>query len=180
VAAVRTLHRRHVGGGQVVDPSLSPHEAVEVLRLLGSLELLEGEVKIELGRMLVELVSKKKLAQVRPAIAWAIGRIGAREPAYGPLNTVVPATEAAAWIESLVASAVEEAMAQFAVVNLARRTDDRFRDIDEVARQRVLEWLRERGAGAHARLLVEEGGKLAEDEQADVFGEVLPKGLRVR
>ena len=29
---------------------------------------------------------------------WAIGRLGARVPLYGPLNTVVPAETAADWL----------------------------------------------------------------------------------
>jgi len=180
LAAVRTLHKRHSGAAQGVDPTFSPHEALEVLRLLGSLELLAGEVKIELGGMLVELLPKKKLTQLRPALAWAVGRLGAREPAYGPLNTVVPVAEASMWIEALLEGESNAAMLQFALVNLARRTGDRFRDIDEALRERVLEWLMRHAAGEHARMLVRERGQLADEEQTSVFGEALPKGLRVR
>jgi hypothetical protein len=181
LAAVRTLHKRQTSGVSVgADPSFSPHEALEVLRLLGALELLAVEVKIDLGRMLVELLPKKKLESIRPAIGWAVGRLGAREPAYGPLNTVVPAGEASEWIEKLLDFDGCDAMAQFAVVNLARRTGDRFRDIDESLRQGVLDWVDQCQAGDHARMLVQEGGQLDTAEQSRVFGEALPKGLRVR
>jgi hypothetical protein len=44
----------------------------------------------------------------------------------------------------------------------------------------VLNWLAQRGAGEHARKLVAEGGQLDAEEQGRVFGESLPKGLRVR
>src|SRR5262249_36363150 len=131
LATVRTLHKRQTGGvSKGADPTFSPHEALEMLRLLGALELLAGEVKIDLGRMLVELLPKKKLESIRSAVGWAIGRIGAREPAYGPLNAVVPVDEASEWTKKLLDFAGADPMVQFAVVNLARRTGDRFRDID--------------------------------------------------
>ena len=68
----------------------------------------------------------------------------------------------------------------FAVVNLARRTNDRFRDIDDDLRKRVIQWLTGRGAGEHAILLVSTGGQLDSEEQTRIFGESLPKGLRLR
>ncbi|HMC10848.1 MAG TPA: molecular chaperone DnaK, partial [Pirellulaceae bacterium] len=77
LSAVRTLHKKQMTG-KGSDPTFSPHEGLEVLRLLGSLELLPGETKIELGNLLVDLLPKRKLEQLRPAVAWALGRIGAR------------------------------------------------------------------------------------------------------
>ena len=181
LATVRTLHKRQTGGtGKGSEAAFSPHEALEVLRLLGGLEFLTTEVKIELGDLLLELLPKRKLDAIRPAIAWALGRLGAREPAYGPLNTVVPVESASAWIESLLHHDTADAMTQFAIVNLARRTGDRFRDLDDSLRQQVLDWLAGRNAGEHAIMLVRDGGQLDRDEQSRVFGESLPKGLRIR
>jgi hypothetical protein len=179
LASVRTLYKRHTSG-KGTDPTFHPHEANEVLRLLGSLELLAGDTKIELGRMLLELLPKKKLEPIRPAVAWSLGRLGARVPAYGPLNTVVPPSEAGDWAAKMLELPSGEAMLQFALVNLARRTGDRYRDLDESQRQQVLNWLNQHGVGDHARNLVREGGELAADEQDRVFGEALPKGLRLR
>lgn len=181
LATVRTLHKRQTSGsGKGADPSFSAHEGLEVLRLLGALELLAVEVKIELGGMLLDLVPKKKLATIRPAVLWAIGRIGAREPAYGPLNSVVPPSEIAEWLAKLLDPQGGEAMTQFAVVNLARRTNDRFRDIDDELRDRVLRWLAENHAAQHALELVHHRTELGADEQNRIFGESLPKGLRIR
>ena len=179
LASIRTLYKRYTSG-KATDPAFSPHESLEVLRLLGSLELLPVETKIELSDMLIELATRKKLEPIRRTILWAIGRLGARQPAYGPLNTVVPPAEAAAWIEKLLIQQPIDALTQFAVVNLARRTGDRFRDIDEPLRTRVLTWLAEQSADEHAQRLVREGGELDTEEQGRVFGEELPKGLRVR
>jgi hypothetical protein len=179
LASVRTLHKRQTSG-KGTDPTFSPHESQEVLRLLGSLELLAVESKIELGRMLVELLPKKKLDAIRPAIAWAIGRLGAREPAYGPLNTVIPPDEVADWTSAVIAAPAADAMQQFALVNLARHTGDRYRDLPETTRAAVVTWLSDHRASEHAIKLVREGDELAADEQDRVFGESLPRGLRVR
>src|SRR5436189_65125 len=45
LSAVRTLYKKQMTG-KGSDPTFSPHEGLEVLRLLGSLELLPGETKI--------------------------------------------------------------------------------------------------------------------------------------
>jgi hypothetical protein len=181
LASVRTLHKRFSGGGKASDPTWSPHEGLEVLRLLGSLELLAVETKIEVGRMLLDLVPRKKLQPIRPAMLWALGRLGAREPAYGPLNAIVPPAEAVEWIEKLVAEGgAKDSMLQFAAVNIARRTHDRFRDLDEDWRRRAMEWLDQSSGSEHAKQLIREGGQLDREEQGQVFGEALPKGLRLR
>ena len=71
-------------------------------------------------------------------------------------------------------------MTQFAVVNLARRTGDRFRDIDEPLRERVLDWLGAARRG-RARAQARPRRRAARRRGADrVFGEALPKGLRLR
>jgi hypothetical protein len=130
--------------------------------------------------MLIDLLPKKKLSSIRPAIGWALGRLGAREPAYGPLNTVVPGAEAAIWITKMLELGGSDSIDQFVFVNLARRTGDRFRDIDESLRSRVLEWLTAHAASEHAQMLVHQGGQLDVEEQVQVFGEALPKGLSLR
>jgi hypothetical protein len=181
LASVRTLHKRYAGGGKATDPTWSPHEGLEVLRLLGSLELLEVDAKVEIGRMLLALLPRKKLDAIRPAMLWALGRMGAREPAYGPLNSIIPPSEAVEWAEQLIrSSSGSDAMVQFAVVHIVRFTHDRFRDVDENRRNQVIEWLKQNGASDHATQLVSQGGQLDREEQGQVFGEALPKGLRLR
>ncbi len=181
VATVRSIHKRFASAGaKPTEGQFSPHEATEVLRLLGSLELLPGERKLELGRMLLDLLPKRKLDSLRPAMAWTIGRLGQREPAYGPLNTVVPVAETSKWLSQLLALETKDAAMQFAVVQLARKTGDRYRDIGDELRGQTLDWLTASGAGDHARQLVERGGQLDVEEQNRVFGEALPKGLRLR
>ena len=60
-------------------------------RLLGALELLPVKTRIAVGEMIVQNLVAGRLAPVRPALSWTLGRLGARQPSYGPLNMVIPA-----------------------------------------------------------------------------------------
>jgi hypothetical protein len=177
---VRALHRQlTTGKGRGGEFPFGSHEAAEVWRLLGSLELLRVDAKIELGNILTELLPKRKIEPVRPAVYWAIGRIGARMPLYGPLNRVVPVDHVTRWLTLLMDLALDEPTSLLAVMQSARRTDDRYRDVTPKLRDKVLGWLERRDAPAHFAELVREGGQLDTEEQGLVFGEALPKGLRI-
>ena len=103
LGSIRSLHRQLTTGKGRSDFGFATHETAEMWRLLGSLELLPAATKVELGGMLLDLLPKRKMEPVRPAMVWAIGRLGARVPMYGPLNTVVPAETAADWLSKLMA-----------------------------------------------------------------------------
>jgi molecular chaperone DnaK (HSP70) len=181
LAPIRVMHRQMTTGkGRGADFNPGSHEGAEVWRLLGALELLPGSTKIELGNLLLDLLPKRKLETVRPAMAWALGRLGARVPLYGPLNTVVPADTAATWVKKLMDLDGEEAMVQLAVMQMARRTDDRYRDLPEKLRTNIVDWLLGREAPGHFVQLVESVGQLDTEEEGLIFGEALPKGLRVQ
>ncbi len=64
-------------------------------------------------------------------------------------------------------------------MQLARRTDDRYRDLPEKLRREAADWLAATDAPGHFIQLVRDGGTLDSDEQGLVFGESLPKGLRI-
>jgi hypothetical protein len=70
-------------------------------------------------------------------------------------------------------------MALLAVMQTARRTGDRYRDVPDKLRTHVLDWLARHDAPAHFSQLVREVGQLDAEEQGLVFGEALPKGLRI-
>ena len=176
---VRSLHRQLTTGRGRSEFGFGSHEAAEIWRMLGSLELLPVSMKQELGKILVELLPKKKLEANRSAMLWALGRVGARQPLYGPLNTVVPAEDATAWLRTLLESGAEDIDTKLAVMQLARRTEDRYRDVSEKLRDRVLGWLQRHDAPEHFVELVRRGGQLDSEEQGLVFGEALPKGLRI-
>jgi hypothetical protein len=178
--AVRALRRRFGGGkAAAAAPPLDPAQSAEVWRLLGSLELLPVSIKIELGDTLVELVPKRKLQKWRSTMFWTLGRLGQRVPLYGPLNTMVPPTHAARWLEATMRLAEGDSGAPLAVMLLARRTNDRHRDIDSSLREQAAKWLRDAGAAPHFQELVRVGGTLDEEERGEVFGESLPSGLRL-
>jgi hypothetical protein len=100
-------------------------------------------------------------------------------PVYGPLNVVVPPETSSQWLTALLDERQSDPNDALAVMQLARRTQDRYRDIDEALRRRTLDWLEDQHAAEHYRQLVREGGRLDEEEQMRVFGESLPKGLRL-
>jgi hypothetical protein len=176
---IRSLHHQLTTGRGRNDFSFPIPETAEMWRLLGSLELLSATTKKELGTMLLNLVGKRKMEPVRNALLWTIGRLGARVPLYGPLNTVVSADVAGAWLTKLLAMQIETAECQLAVMQLARRTDDRYRDLPERQRQDAVDWLKLLKAPSHFLELVRDGGSLDTEEQGLVFGESLPKGLRI-
>ena len=176
---VRNLHRQLIGGKGRGEFGFKVAETAEIWRLLGSLELLPMVLKIELGNIMLDLLAKPRMAPVRAAMVWAIGRLGARVPLYGPLNTVLPAEEAAQWCKRLMDMAHGEPVEWLAVMQLARRTDDRYRDLPEKTRQAAVAWLQRQQAPEHFVTLVREGGRLDQQEQGLVFGESLPKGLSI-
>jgi hypothetical protein len=177
---VRGLHRQLTSGKGRGEFGFAMHETAEMWRLLGSLELLAAAAKAELGGMLLDLLPKRKMEPVRPAMIWAIGRLGARSPLYGPLNTVIPATTAADWLTKLIGDRENHSSeCQLAAMQLARRTDDRYRDLPEKLRREAVDWLTLENAPPHFVELVRTGGTLDSDEQGLVFGESLPKGLRI-
>ena len=179
LAPLRNLHRQSTTGKGRSDFSFASHETAEIWRLLGSLELLGVGTKIELGGMILDLLPKRKMQPVRPAMVWALGRIGSRVPLFGPLNTVVPPEVAAEWLKRLMDAIPGDADGWLAIMQLARRTGDRYRDLPEKRRDAAVAWLRRGGAPAHFADLIRDVGSLDDQEQGLVFGESLPKGLRI-
>lgn len=158
----------------------SSHTSAEMWRLVGALELLPVKIRIAVGEMIVQNLVAGRLAAARPALSWSLGRLGARQPSYGPLNMVVPADVVGEWLDQLAGLDDSASVFQLTLMQLARRTGDRYRDITESTRGRVLAAMQARGAPAHFITLVREGGSLDTEEQNLVFGEALPAGLRIR
>lgn len=156
----------------------SAHETAELLRLLGSLELLSVSAKTNLGSALLERVAREEVGALREAVVWALGRLGARELMYGPLNCALPPETAEHWLAKMQ-QLPDSPVLTLSVALVARATGDRYRDIGKRARQQTLAWLSDAAASEHTLRLVESGGSLESDEQAQAFGESLPRGLRI-
>jgi molecular chaperone DnaK (HSP70) len=156
----------------------SPEEAAEMLRCLANLERLSPEAKIPLGEELLRRLESKKVREDALTV-WALARLGARVPLYGPLNCVIPTATASAWLQQLAGwSWPQPAKVAFSISQLARRTGDRSRDVDDETRARTAAWLRQAGA-TRAATLVEEVVALEAREEHMALGDTLPPGLRL-
>ena len=154
-------------------------ELREMWQAIGACERIDARLKAELGDVVVVDVERGKAA---PQQIWALARLGAREPFYGPLNCVVGRDAVASWVERLLALpqwSAPEATA-FALVQMARVVDDRERDVDAALRDRLATRLRELPGSNRSTLLLHEAVPLDRAEQGRLLDESLPVGLRVR
>jgi hypothetical protein len=163
-------------------PKLGSQELREMWQVLGSCERLNAETKANLGEELVRLVAKGKASNQE---IWALSRLGARRLIYGPANCVVRRDVAGRWVEKLLSSKAREKAGEsetlaFALVQIARCTGDRTRDLDEATRQKVAEYLATFPSGQRRAKQVLEVIALEAKEQAQILDESLPAGLQIR
>jgi molecular chaperone DnaK (HSP70) len=155
---------------------VSPQETAEMWRTLASMERLIPSAKSRLGEALLDRLEKGK---DNDFAFWALGRLGARAPLYGPADVVVSPQIAGQWLERLLAlewTAPDKAM--FPAAQIGRRTGDRARDIDEGLRSRLAMRLRTLPGGDRTARLVEEVIALEAREERVAFGDSLPAGFR--
>jgi molecular chaperone DnaK (HSP70) len=156
----------------------TPEEAAEMLRCLANLERLSAEAKIPLGDELVRRLESRR-SREEGIDLWALARLGARIPLYGPLNCVVTASKAAAWLQAALAWPWPQPQRiALSIAQLARRTGDRSRDLPDETRARAASWLRQGGA-ERAAALVEQVVALEAREEHIALGDTLPPGLRL-
>ena len=175
-------------------PKPAPHELAEMWRLGASLERLEASVKESMGAVLLERLSQMSQGKPLPADLWALGRIGARQPLYASVHSVIHAEAVEEWIVHLLEiQQLPKEEIIFALTQLARKTSDRARDIGDKVRNQVIEFFtltREEAAlesGRKSELAaldqaiqsVREVSHYQTREQSLVFGESLPKGLQL-
>jgi hypothetical protein len=167
--------RRSKGGGKT--GSVSPSELIELLRLVGALELLPKSIKSQLGSWAIELLKVKKYQNCHSALCWCLARLGARQPTYGPLNCVVDTEVVTEWLNRLLQTEVADPAFNLALMQCARKVGDRYRDVEDNIRRNVISKLQYRQAAAHYIQLVSEGGQLVQQDTEDVLGDALPLGL---
>ncbi len=179
--AIRQLHKQMTTGrGKGADYASSNHEASEVWRMLGSFELLRRDLRQQIGEMILDFVPRPRFEHVRPAMLWALGRIGSRVPVYGPLNVVLPPDLVATWLARVQELDATEPAVQLAMMQMARRTNDRYRDVSDSVRASVVTDLENGDTPSRFVELVQTGGDLDSEEAGLVFGETLPVGLKIR
>lgn len=165
--------------GVVKTKGVQPEGWDEMVRTAASLEHLEPAEKVELGNWITARV--KQSAGAAGPWAWALGRLGARAPAHGSGHKTVPAEQAEAWLAALLEVGLERVDgAVFAAVQLSRLTGDRSRDLADDPRARAVAALTAAGAPAEWLRMVTEVAQLDAADEARVFGDTLPIGLRLR
>lgn len=162
-----------LGLGQRKAPRVNPQIEREGWRLLASLERLDGGQRAKLGDELIPRIGREPR---NGSWLWAIGRLGARQPLYGPLNGVVAPAVAERWLSALLQLKEITADGAVALAQVGARTDDPARDVSEAT-----------AAAAAVRVTAAGWESVAERltsvvatttlEAGRVFGESLPEGL---
>jgi molecular chaperone DnaK (HSP70) len=151
-------------------------EAAEMWRCVASMERIPGKQKAELGDVLITQLEKKKVGEHG---LWALGRLGARVPLYGPVEGVVSRKIVEKWLDKLMALEWRGEGHALAAAEIARASGDRARDLDEPLRRRLAERLKQGSDGERlARLVLEPTAREAREERL-AFGDTLPSGLRL-
>jgi hypothetical protein len=148
----------------------------DALDMASSLERVAPARRSELGGWVLE----RTWTDRDPRLWTALGRLGARVPAYASVHHVVSPLVAERWLDHLLREkwdAVPTAAA--AAVLLARRTGDRARDVGERVRREVQGRLEQVGAGAEQVRAVREIVPMEERERMAFFVDGLPPGLRL-
>jgi molecular chaperone DnaK (HSP70) len=155
-------------------------EIAEMCRTLANLERLTVTSKIKLGDELVRRLGEGRKAREDGLFFWALGRIGARAPLYGPVNAVVPPSRAGEWLAAVLAMDWPDLdKAAFPMAQLGRRTGDRARDLDDSLRADLAGRVRGAAGGERLARLVEEVVALEAREERVALGDTLPAGLRL-
>lgn len=156
----------------------TPQELLEIWMFAANLEKLSAPDKTRLGRQLLSEVSIKNL---KPQHLWALSRLAARDLLYATVDRTIPPEEASRWIEQLMGYDGEDPHAVGrAIAQMARKTGDRARDIDDAMRTRALAWMESRKIADDVMRPVREIVVRASKDQNAMFGESLPQGIILR
>jgi hypothetical protein len=155
---------------------LRPGAEPELREMLSWLERVTPSRRAELGGWLLEATWTDR----DPRIWAAIGRVGARQPAYASAHHVVNPALAERWLDQLLREKwADVPTAPRAAWLLARLTGDRTRDLCEGIRLETVRRLQAVGAPDEWWLSVREFIMMKEQERAELFGEDIPVGLKL-
>ena len=172
----------------MVDPYLAPAEKKikrpkgappqaepEMLDMVSSLERVPAARRSELGAWILE----RTWTDRDPRLWSAIGRLGARVPAYASLDHVVGPLVVERWIDHLSREKWDQVpTAAEAAVRMARVTGDRARDVSERVRREIARRLTILKAPPEWIRAVTERVDEQEEDRLAFFGEAMPVGLR--
>ncbi len=155
--------------------SLSLQQQIEVWMTVANLERLYVQDKIQWGRLLLASLQPNQAAQQH---FWTLARLGARELLYGPVDRVISAQEAAHWIDILLTRPWRQVKpVGAALVQLARKTGDRTRDVPPDVIDRIQRWLEPRSELHALGRFLTEVVPIARQEEQSLFGDSLPTGI---
>jgi len=164
---------------KLADAKASKQELAEIWRVVASLERIAVGSKVKLGDELMRRMETRKGREDGTHL-WALSRVGARVPLYGPLNAVVAPAKVRGWVTQLVTWAWPEPdKVRFPLAQLGRRTGDRTRDLDEATRTTLANAVRAMPGGDRAAVLIEQVVALEAREERVALGDTLPAGLKL-
>jgi hypothetical protein len=156
----------------------TPQERLEIWMFTANLEKLTPSEKTRLGRQLLEDVAINSLKSQH---LWALSRLAARDLLYATVDRTIAPEEAWRWIEQLMAYKGKNLhQVGRTIAQMARKTGDRARDLDDALRTRVLDWLTKRQLADDVKRPVSEIVPLKARDQNAMFGESLPLGIILR
>lgn len=155
---------------------MTGYQYAEMIRVIGSLELIDNSQKQAIGTALVaKIVAGKGV----PADLWTLGRLGARHLFYGAVPNIIGKEQVAEWIASLldVIDIYGHEQLKFVLVQLARSSEYKELAVAEEIRRRICESYRNT---PHFKSVCDGLSQTRPMNQADeeaLIGEELPPGL---
>lgn len=165
-----------LGIGQKKAPRINPQIEREGWRLLSSLERLDVALRTRLGDQILDRARRDPRSGTW---LWALGRVGARWPLYGPLSSVVPASTAERWMETVLAFRSITSDAAAAVAQIGALTADAARDVSADRREAAIDRLRQAGCSDDVLATLLTARPPDRIEAVRAFGESLPEGLSI-
>ncbi len=173
--SISSLVKSKKGGKK---PSLAPQEEMEIWMTLANLERISEEDKVARGKQLLKSLHPKK---ARQQYWWALSRIGAREPLYGPIDRVISPDAVTNWIGIILAENWNNPKpVGMSLAQMARLTGDRKRDLEPAAIKEIIDWLSPHDWAAPHIHILKEVVPVAQQEESQIFGESLPSGIQLR
>ena len=155
-----------------------PQERMELWMTIANLERLNSDDKFDCAKRLLDEITPKKVKQQH---WWALSRLGARELLYGPADRVIARSKISQLIERIIKQDWRNNKpVMSAITQIARKTGDRKRDIEEHLHLSVIEWMTSNDAAPSLMKCLTEITAVSQNEEQVIFGESLPLGIYMR
>ena len=156
----------------------SAQQVREMWQVAGSLERVAVGPKREIFAGLVG--DGASLSKLSDAEVWAVGRLGARAPVYGPADAVLPPEDVVSTVEAVVnLPGPLSASWALALAQMARLSGDRARDLPEAVRDHCAERLEGQSDHEELAALIRTRHETSEALRARIVADSLPTGLRI-